>query len=137
MNPNIIKVIRMDVVCPFCIERHIGVHFVALILFVKTDARIFSFSLRLHPINIVIENKFEIWSPNMWRPHFFNCHYCNDWISLSTKLCWVIKIGTCISNSLSPLKCKALCCLTNNYCHILKEGGWNLMGVKFQIVNCI
>jgi hypothetical protein len=71
LNSNTIKVIRMDVVCPFCIERHIGVHFVASILFNKMDARIFSFSLGLHPIHIVTTNKFEIWSPNMWQPHFF------------------------------------------------------------------
>jgi hypothetical protein len=61
----------MDVVCPFYIEHQIGFHFVASILFDKTDAIIFSFSLGLHLIHIVTQIYFEIWSPNMWQPLFF------------------------------------------------------------------
>jgi hypothetical protein len=79
------KVIKMDVTCPFCIKHPIDLCLNTLVLFIKTNAIKFSFSMG-YPLNtwqpkmdlviaiLMIENEFDhhsndnqiFLSPNLW-----------------------------------------------------------------------
>jgi hypothetical protein len=61
------KVIRMDVMCPFCIKHHIDVGPNGLVSFVRMETLKFSFSLDFSFKHMGIKNKFGHRNNNNWK----------------------------------------------------------------------
>jgi hypothetical protein len=64
---------KTDVICPFCVERHIDICLDVSVVCVKIDARNFFFTLELPPLCMVTENE-------------FSCHWINDRKTLVTTI---------------------------------------------------
>lgn len=66
------KVVRNDIMCPFCIYHYVNIHLNALISFIKLNVDIFLI------MKFFWSNRFQ--QSNFFVVHFFNCHTQKDFI---------------------------------------------------------
>jgi hypothetical protein len=66
------KVVRNDIMCPFCIYHYVNIHLNALISFIKLNVDIFLI------MKFFWSNRFQ--QSNFFVVHFFNCHTPKDFI---------------------------------------------------------
>jgi hypothetical protein len=66
------RVVKINMMCPFCVESHISIRPDMSVTFVKRDARKSLVILELPPLQLAIKNGF--WLMYAWRLRIFHCH---------------------------------------------------------------